>query len=140
MRKVEELIARFVDDVIRTIREAPLEELDAAVGAKPRHAAAAPSPPQAARTRRPERRRAEPPVIAEITDPERLLHLAARAEPQPPPPARVPSILEPAPAPAAEAPESSTRPSRAVTVALQKNESIARAADGRVVIRRRKTA
>jgi hypothetical protein len=156
MKKLVSLTARFADDVFRVLREATLEEL-AELRASPL-APASPQPavsrgresrPRAApRLSRPSRaargapprsgwQRAaeptaapEPPAVAEITDPERLLRIDTDVP--------VTSLLEPPPDP----PPSSTPQPTPITAAvlLRANEALVRASNAGIVIRRRKGA
>ncbi len=92
-----------------------------------RQPASVPAPPSEAAP--------EPPVVAEITDPERLL-----GSQEPPAPA---GDAAPTSAPAAEAgdpPPSAERPAVGPMAALREGESLARAHGAAVVIRRAKRA
>jgi hypothetical protein len=165
MLKFNVIIDRFVDDVLRAIRGATLEDLRElfvrSEGSQPvarpggRRAmrskrankgapAAPPARPGAKRTARAPRRPAsapaappeaapEPPIVAEITDPEVLLGSqelpAAEAAPTSAPVAD-----------AGDPPPSAERPAVGPTVALREGERLARADGAAIVIRRAKRA
>ena len=153
MKKLQYLTERFAEDVFRVLRGATLEEL-ADLMASPEaplargRASVSRAVGRASRTVRPSSRTVarvpardradvgrgrsgeggaahEPPAIAEITDPERLLRIetdtpsTAQPEPQPEPP-----------------PASTVQPS----VLLRANEALVRASNAGIVIRRRKGA
>lgn len=155
MLDLQPLIARFVDDVLRTIRTASLDELRALLGEdvevasaprvkrsarKPRRRAARAHVPVRAPSRAEEQAREdaaptpEPPAQAEITDPEALL-AAATGSPAPsaaPEPSLV--LIEGG---GDAAPSSTERPLRRAT-RLRAGESLAREVGTGVVIRRAK--
>jgi hypothetical protein len=155
---LELLIARFVDDVLRTIRAASLEEVREACapaawsrrasaqrkGApKGRQSRRVPVPPRkealelAERVPTPEPHAApepEPPAFAEITDPVGLLAAAPVPEDAPTSPTGVAEDV------AEERPPSTERPAPEATVALREGESLVRAGGAGVVIRRAKRA
>jgi hypothetical protein len=157
MLNLEPLIARFVDDVLQTIRAASLEELREACApaALSRGASAqrkgAPKGRQSRRVPVPLRKEAElaervptpaphaapepePLAVAEITDPVRLLAAAPVHEDAPTSPTGVPEDVEEEPPPSTE------RPAPEATVALREGESLVRAGGAGVVIRRAKRA
>jgi hypothetical protein len=166
MKKLDALIAGFADEVFRTIRGATLEELAELLAsplpAEPARRSAArlsrvastaqwpPAPrPRLERSIRPNQVRADlpaapdAPVVAEITDPERLLRIEADVSPPPypsepaartEPPA---SRTEPSPEPP---PVSTEKPVSAPPVLLRANEALVRASSAGVVIRRRREA
>jgi hypothetical protein len=156
MKKLVPLTARFAEDVIRVLREATLEELaelratplapappQPAVSrvreSRPRAAPRLPRPTRTARVtpvrsgwRRTDEPNGapEPPAVAEITDPERLLRIEtdvpARSPHDAPPDTPPPSTEQPTPITAA--------------VLLRANEALVRASNAGIVIRRRKGA
>jgi hypothetical protein len=164
MKKLNALIAGFADEVFRTIRGATLEELAELLGsplpAEParrtaarlsRGAMAAKWPPSPrSRRQRSGRSRERPeqlelpvapdaPVVAEITDPERLLRIEADVMLPPSGPERPerPERPEPSPEPP---PVSTEKPVAAPPVLLRANEALVRASSAGVVIRRRREA
>jgi hypothetical protein len=152
MLDLQPLIARLVDDLLRLIRGASVEELNELYGAPledpprrqrrarqsgPRSAPKRPAAP--ARKKAPRRTEVvasvpapEPALHAEITDPERLLAVAT-----PPAPTKVSAGPH---APAEEpSPPSGERRAVGASVALRRGESVARASEhGGVVIRRKR--
>jgi hypothetical protein len=176
MKKLHALVAGFADEVFRTIRGATLEELAELLGAEP-----APAVRSQQRTgprvttsnqrstswptsrRAPERTSRqlgifdeihaspETTVVAEITDPERLLGLESdtSAAPNRAPAAsnHVPTATNhrqlavvPEPAPEASPPSSTEKPVSSAPVLLRANEALVRASNAGIVIRRRKGA
>jgi hypothetical protein len=160
MHKFEPLIARFVEDVLRAVRTASLDELRDLLAPETTPAPSAPRRAERAMktarapVARPQRTRAarlpavrakvpapqseapveveELPEIAEITDPERLLaaELEASSAHAPPP---APSAAE-----QGEPPPSSERLHVGRAATLRDGESLARADGAAVVIRRAK--
>lgn len=181
MSPIESLISRFVDDVLRLIREAKVEDLLDLVAAEP-HAippledsapllqdpiddgandadtvdadeapitrlAPARHVTPAARIA-PVRRiapvarigRHSPPTVEEITDPASLLAIAPESWPSlaaPPAPPTLPTLLAD-PTDEAETPPPSSSTESRVLVRLNSNETVARASNAGIVIRRRK--
>jgi hypothetical protein len=160
MLNLEALIARFVADVLRAIRGATLEELRDLSTASPRKSSAAPR----SSVRRRARRRPpvgistasqsrsvsdrvdvasvgeirEPPVAADITDPERLLVTTPSARPEP---SLAPNGEAGAPAGLLEEPPSRHElPVVGSSVSLRPGETLASASTAGVVIRRSKKA
>jgi hypothetical protein len=154
MLNIQPLITRLVDDILRAVRTATIEELRASLSAG---AADAPTPARGKavaphRTPRPRRAlgarpqhqpdahesaaerldRPEPPAAGEITDPERLLSAvtAVNAAVAPNEPAL--------PDPQGEPPASAARPTERPQTALRAGESLARASGAGLVIRRAK--
>jgi hypothetical protein len=164
MLDLQPIITRFVDDVLRALRGASLDELRAllgpaassapaparrasasgsrkAGGRRTRRAASEAQPPARApaspRTRAvlPPPEPAEPPTVAEmITDPEALLAAAFAEPPAPAPEEPVPAAVE------SEPPASAERPKAGVVTRLRAGETLAREAGAGVVIRRAKRA
>ena len=162
MLNLQPLVNRFVEDVLRAVRGASLDELREAPGpgyaragaASPggcpaRRAGPSPGAPPAPRARggnvcplgrqRPRRsRRSWPcptrPRSQEITDPERLLAATVAPRGAAAPLEAPPADLEGAPPPSAE------RPTGGATARLRAGESLARATGAGVVIRRAKRA
>jgi hypothetical protein len=158
MLDLQPLIARLVDDLLQLIGGASVEKLREVMGpedgepgvrrrgarrSKPR---TAPKPAVRPKRRTATRRlpvpadpapAAEPPLRAEITDPERLLAAAA-----PTAPTRGSVRRQAAHVVAEEpSPPSGQRPAAGANVALRNGESVAHASErGGVVIRRRKRA
>jgi hypothetical protein len=151
MLDLQPLIGRLVDDLLRVIRGASVEELYELFGTpegdpgRPRrgrtkspskHAAR----PVSGRASRPARAVAarspagEPPLHSEITDPESLLAASALEAPR--------ESVRPHPAPAPDEEPSPPRDERhaaRANVALRHGESVARASDhGGIVIRRKR--
>jgi len=164
MLNLQPLVARFVDDVLRALRGASLDDLrdllaperDAPLRPPQRRVSVVRREPTRRSARpRPAKRKAatapsseptapvvdvaepapEPPVVAEITDPEGLLAGAPTLE-------RAPTPAHGAPQAAAEPepPPSAARPTVSPTAALREGESLARAAGVGLVIRRAKRA
>ncbi len=157
MRKLEPLIDRFVDDVLRLIREATVEDLRELVAfagpTSKRKAArkpaaspervAGPSPRRGSglvsetRTSKPSAVSMAAPSAADITDPEALLSMAT--------PATTSAHVVEAPRVTAaepDGPPSSVRSVVTVAVApvpLSGNETVARVSNAGVVIRRRRS-
>jgi hypothetical protein len=169
MLNLQPLIARLVDDVFRAVRAASVEELrdllaprtataPARARRKPAPKRTRPAPP-ARPTRQPAAPKAaagepatlpEPPVLAEITDPERLLSWTAVANgvtalqelATSAPPSVILEVPLVAPVASAEPddhpPTSSLRPTVGALPALREGESVVRAAGAGLVIRRRR--
>ena len=179
MSSIESLISHFVDDVLRLIREAKVEDLLDLVAAEPRPIPpledsepllqdpidddAVVEPDEAPITRvtpvrratpathaRPARRttpvtrigrRSPPPrTVDEITDPASLLAIAPESGPSlatPPAPPTLPTLLTDSMDETEAPPPSSSTGSR-VLVRLNSNETVARASNAGIVIRRRK--
>jgi hypothetical protein len=155
MLDFQPLIARLVDRLLRLVREASVEELrdlllpaeaDPApsrrrpLRGKLRQAAkSAPRPKRRAVPHRPRALAApvpavEPPLHAEITDPDRLLAAAAPSAP-------TTASARPRTAPVATAEPSPPNGQRSVSAKLRSGESVAHASErGGVVIRRRSSA
>jgi hypothetical protein len=153
MLDLRPLIARLVDDLLRVIRGASVEELGellAPVEDPPRRrrrVRRSKPRPAAKPAARPKRRPAapqvgaapapapEPPTHAEITDPERLLAAAAVE-------ALTRASVRPHVAPVAAeepSPPSGQRPAAGANIALRQGESVARVSEhGGVVIRRKR--
>ena len=160
MLDLQPLVDRFVEDVLRAVRGASLDELrellDPGTPARARRPPAAvpraaparrqarPQPPvRAAATSSPRKAApaalapepaAEPPAFAEITDPERLLAATVAPRGATAPLEAPPTDLEGEPPPSAE------RPTGGATARLRAGESLARATGAGVVIRRAKRA
>jgi hypothetical protein len=181
LSSIESLISRFVDDVLRLIREAKVEDLLDLVAAEPRpvppledsepllqepiddDSVDAIEPDEAPITRITPVRRATPathvtparrttPVtrigrrsppprtVDEITDPASLLAIAPESGPSlatPPAPPTLPTLLMD-PMDEAEAPPPSSSTGSRVLVRLNSNETVARASNAGIVIRRRR--
>jgi hypothetical protein len=157
MLDLRPLTARLVDDLLRLIRGASVEELRELLGPavvgppprrrRPRRSKPKPAPKRAAPSKRrsatPRPRAAaapapapEPPAHAEITDPERLLAAGEVA-------ATTRASVRPRAAPVATeepSPPSGERRAAGPNVALRQGESLAHASERGVVIRRRKRA
>jgi hypothetical protein len=125
MLDLQPLVDRFVEDVLRAVRGASLDELRELL-----------APGTLARVRRSPAAvpRAEPPAFAEITDPERLLAATVAPRGATAPLEAPPADLEGEPPPSAE------RPTGGATARLRAGESLARATGAGVVIRRAKRA
>jgi hypothetical protein len=158
MHKLESLTARFIDDLIRLIRHATIEELLSLVDPSERplrtHLTMRPVPrakrvtsPPPSRVRRVRAARTpsdgvpitshRPPTLEEITDPEKLLAITMAPVPTVQAARRVPRILatEPdAPPPVVAEPEIPR-----VLVRLRGNETVARASNSGIVLRRKKS-
>ncbi len=161
MLDLQPLVDRFVEDVLRAVRGASLDELrELLAPGTParvrRPPAAVPRAAPARRQARPKRpvsaaatsalRKAapaalapepavpEPPAFAEITDPERLLAATVAPRGATAPLEAPPADLEGEPPPSAE------RPTGGATARLRAGESLARATGAGVVIRRAKRA
>jgi hypothetical protein len=160
MLDLQPLVDRLVEDVLRAVRGASLDELrellaPAAPARMRRPSAAVPRAAPARRQARPKRpvraaaasapRKAapaalapepavEPPAFAEITDPERLLAATVAPRGVTAPQEAPPTDLEVEPPPSAE------RPTGGATARLRAGESLARATGAGVVIRRAKRA
>jgi hypothetical protein len=157
MFDLQPLIARLVEDLLRLIRGASVEDLREILGSaeadpparrpRRRRSKLMPSPkrraarPKRKRTARPARavepsaRAPEPPPPAEITDPERLLAATATAAPT------IASVRPHAAPDVAKEPSapSGPPPPAGANVPLRAGESVAHASEhGGVVIRRRK--
>jgi hypothetical protein len=166
MKKLDALIAGFADEVFRTIRGATLEELAELLGspmpAEPARRSAArlsrsgaaaqwppPRPPRlgAGRSGRLHEHAAhadssavpDAPVVAEITDPERLLRIESSVSLPPSRPEEAASPPEPSPEPPPVSTEKPVSPPPP-PVLLRANEALVRASSAGVVIRRRKEA
>jgi hypothetical protein len=165
LSSIDSLISHFIDDVIRLIREAKVEDLLDLVAAAPRpvpplvesepervepasqddpHDEPAPSRrtpiTRLAPVRRIGRRpHAEPPTVEEITDPASLLAIAPEAPSSaaPPPPPTLPTLLAD-PVDDLDVPPPSSSQSSRVLVRLNSNETLARSTNAGIVIRRRK--
>jgi hypothetical protein len=149
-------VDRFVEDVLRAVRGASLDELRELLAPSTparvrRPPAAVPRAAPARRQARPQRpvraaatsarRKAapepavpDPPAFAEITDPERLLAATVAPRGATAPHEAPPAGLEGEPPPSAE------RPTGGATARLRAGESLARATGAGVVIRRAKRA
>jgi hypothetical protein len=158
MLDLQPLVDRFVEDVLRAVRGASLDELrealaqgaPARVGRPPAAVPRAAPARRQARPKRPVRAAAtsatrkaapaalapdpEPPGFAEITDPERLLAATVAPRGATAPLEAPPADLEGEPPPSAE------RPTGGATARLRAGESLARATGAGVVIRRAKRA
>jgi hypothetical protein len=157
MIDLQPFVARFIDDVLRAIRKAPLEELREVLAngqadppaKRPRLPASKPEGP-AQRAARPTPRKSvrqpramaapleampELESAADITDPERLL-AAAVAEPN----GAVSAQEAFEGAEEEEPPASTARPTAGAAVVLRAGESLVRAAGVGLVIRRQKRA
>jgi hypothetical protein len=156
MLDLQPLVDRFVEDVLRAVRAASLDELRELLG--PAMPARVRRPPAAVPRAAPARRHArpkrpvrvaaastprntapaalapEPPAFAEITDPERLLAATVAPRGATAPLEAPPADLEGEPPPSAE------RPTSGATARLRAGESLARATGAGVVIRRAKRA
>jgi len=176
MKKLDALVAGFADEVFRTIRGATLEELAELLGAEPApersqqrtvtRATSGTHRPAWSPSRKPgaERRTRqlgifddlqgspEAQVVAEITDPERLLRLesdaSAAPDHAPAGPAHAasaaanhrPLTVVREPAPETPPPVSTEKPVSSAPVLLRANEALVRASNAGIVIRRRKGA
>jgi hypothetical protein len=154
---LESLINRFVDDVSRLIREAKVEDLLGLIAEGPRpipplveadpvddpidlddvdaHRRAAPTVARAGR-----RRPVPATTVEEITDPASLLAIGPETATVSVAPPTLPALLADTadePPPSSAPPPSSTEESR-VLVRLRGNETVARASNAGIVIRRRK--
>jgi hypothetical protein len=161
MLDLQPLIDRLVEDVLRAVRGASLDELRELLAAgrparvrrppaavpraaparrqarpqRPVRTAATSAPRKAARTAfAPEPAVPEPPAFAEITDPERLLAATVAPRGATAPLEAPPTDLEREPPPSAE------QPTSGATARLRAGESLARATGAGVVIRRAKRA
>jgi hypothetical protein len=178
MKKLLSLTARFADDVFRVLRGATLEELaellntplPPAARARDSMPRAAPRPARPGRQPNPARaiaRKAawaraeeeegesspapEPPAVAEITDPERLLRLEVAEPPTNSRPANTRTVERSESAesrviargllePPSDPPPSAEQPTATTAVLLRANEALVRASNAGIVIRRRKGA
>jgi len=153
---LKSLISRFVDDVSRLIREAKVEDLLELIAEGPRpiprlveadpvedpiELDEAAVPRRAAPTvARAGRRRSLPATVEEITDPASLLAIGPETVTVSSAPPTLPALLvDPTdePPPSSGPPPSSTEESR-VLVRLRGNETVARASNAGIVIRRKK--
>ncbi len=158
MNNLESITARFIDDLIRLIRHAKIEELMGLVDPSERplrphltmpplpaplaRRVTSPPPSRVRRVKAPGNGRAQasrrPPTVEEITDPEKLLAMTTASVPAVQAPRRVPRIIadEPdVPPPVVAEPESPR-----VLVRLRGNETVARATNSGIVLRRKKNA
>jgi hypothetical protein len=133
MLDLQPLVTRLVEDILRAIRAASLDELrgPAKGAAKPRRRAPTPRRPP----KRPVAVAPERPSLTDITDPEALLGLAAWAAAEAPAPPAAPceiALLR------GESLHPNERPAAAARAHLRAGETLAREAGTGVVIRRAK--